>query len=128
MTDLLDDVEDSCASGQVGERGIRMADLINPATRKGEAEEAGVAEVRDVEAAPGRDNASVSAPEVATRDPRLTQEEQEEIETDGVVTPGASPKDTFELDSERFAEEQARTPWMRAMKAFLEAGALALDP
>ncbi|KAG6950575.1 hypothetical protein JG688_00014100 [Phytophthora aleatoria] len=127
MTDLLDDVEYSCASGQVG-GGIGMADQLNPATREGEAEEAGVAEVRDVQAAPGRDKASVSAPEVATRDTRLTQDEQEEDESDGVVTPGTSPEDTFELDSERFAEKQARTPRMRAMKAFLEDGALALDP
>ncbi|KAE8989325.1 hypothetical protein PR001_g21805 [Phytophthora rubi] len=39
----------------------------------------------------------------------------------------SSPVDAFGLDSERFKEEQRRTPWIQALIAFLESGALALD-
>ncbi|POM70630.1 Hypothetical protein PHPALM_12901 [Phytophthora palmivora] len=38
-----------------------------------------------------------------------------------------SPIDVFGLDQARFKEEQKRTPWILAMIAFLESGALALD-
>ncbi|KAG3144485.1 hypothetical protein PC128_g24382 [Phytophthora cactorum] len=38
-----------------------------------------------------------------------------------------SPIDVFGLHQERFIEEQKRTPWIQAMIAFLENGALALD-
>ncbi|KAE8876932.1 hypothetical protein PF003_g38990 [Phytophthora fragariae] len=39
----------------------------------------------------------------------------------------SSPVDVFGLDPERFKEEQRRTPWIQALIAFLESGALALD-
>ncbi|KAG6624031.1 uncharacterized protein IUM83_02216 [Phytophthora cinnamomi] len=42
--------------------------------------------------------------------------------------PATSLVDVFGLDRERFVEEQKRTPWIQAVIAFLECGALALDP
>ncbi|KAJ8527388.1 hypothetical protein ON010_g14873 [Phytophthora cinnamomi] len=42
--------------------------------------------------------------------------------------PATSPVDVFGLDRERFVDEQKRTPWIQAVVAFLEHGALALDP
>ncbi|KAG6612702.1 Retrovirus-related Pol Polyprotein [Phytophthora cinnamomi] len=42
--------------------------------------------------------------------------------------PATSSVDVFGLDRERFVEEQKRTPWIQAVIAFLECGALALDP
>ncbi|POM66094.1 Hypothetical protein PHPALM_18100 [Phytophthora palmivora] len=38
-----------------------------------------------------------------------------------------SPINVFGLDQAHFKEEQKRTPWILAMIAFLESGALALD-
>ncbi|OWY93700.1 hypothetical protein PHMEG_00036810 [Phytophthora megakarya] len=60
--------------------------------------------------------------------PRIgTQEEQEEDEEGLEEVDWRSNEGTFGLDSEKFVEEQLRTPWMTAMKAFLESGALAMD-
>ncbi|KAE8905940.1 hypothetical protein PF006_g10126 [Phytophthora fragariae] len=42
-------------------------------------------------------------------------------------TAASSSVDLFGLDRERFQEEQKRTPWIQALIAFLEDGALALD-
>ncbi|KAE8903833.1 hypothetical protein PF005_g10038 [Phytophthora fragariae] len=39
-----------------------------------------------------------------------------------------SPVDVFGLQQDRFVAEQRRTPWILAMLAYLESGALALDP
>ncbi|KAG6612102.1 uncharacterized protein IUM83_15004 [Phytophthora cinnamomi] len=39
-----------------------------------------------------------------------------------------SPVDVFGLQQDRFVEEQRRTPWILAMIAYLESGALALNP
>ncbi|GMF49675.1 unnamed protein product [Phytophthora fragariaefolia] len=39
-----------------------------------------------------------------------------------------SPVDGFGLQQDRFLAEQRRTPWIRAVLAYLESGALALDP
>ncbi|KAG3018246.1 hypothetical protein PC120_g10555 [Phytophthora cactorum] len=76
-----------------------------------------------------REPPEATTTEAETEDPPSTQEEHgEEDETEGSVKSSPSPEDTFELDSEQFAEEQARTPWMRAIKAFLEDGVLTLDP
>ncbi|OWY91048.1 hypothetical protein PHMEG_00040536 [Phytophthora megakarya] len=58
---------------------------------------------------------------------RVTQEEQEEDEEGLEEVDWRLNEDTFGLDSEKFVEEQLRTPWMIAMKAFLESGALAMD-
>jgi hypothetical protein len=57
---------------------------------------------------------------------RLSQEEQEEDDS-GRPAAERSVLDAFGLDSEKFLEEQGRTPWMVAMKAFLECGALSVD-
>ncbi|KAI9992888.1 hypothetical protein PInf_014826 [Phytophthora infestans] len=58
----------------------------------------------------------------------LTQEEQEEELQAGAPSTLPSAVDVFGLDYGKFMEEQERVPWMRAMKAFLKDGAVALDP
>ncbi|OWZ09506.1 hypothetical protein PHMEG_00017784 [Phytophthora megakarya] len=56
----------------------------------------------------------------------VTQEEQEEDEEGLEEVDWRSNEDTFGLDSEKFVEVQLRTPWMIAIKVFLEGGALAM--
>ncbi|GMG15140.1 unnamed protein product [Phytophthora fragariaefolia] len=61
--------------------------------------------------------------------------EKPPLQSDGIESPSdevddetrlvTSPVDQFELDRERFIQEQKRTPWIQAMIAFLEDGALA---
>ncbi|OWY91079.1 hypothetical protein PHMEG_00040496 [Phytophthora megakarya] len=79
----------------------------------------------------GVDDVGEQTPEGSLREldqPRVvTQEEQEEDEEGLEEVEWRSNEDTFGLDSEKFVEEQLRTPWMIAMKAFLESGALAMD-
>ncbi|OWZ16731.1 hypothetical protein PHMEG_0009426 [Phytophthora megakarya] len=57
----------------------------------------------------------------------VTQEEQEEDEEGLEEADWRANEDIFGLDSEKFVEEQLRTPWMIAIKAFLESGALAMN-
>ncbi|KAG2999899.1 hypothetical protein PC121_g20518 [Phytophthora cactorum] len=130
MVDILNDSGDGGATNQVGERGLGMAALLNPST-KGSANAS--AEVG--EQGVGRDKVDSESvtpeamtTEAAVEDQQPTQQGQEEVETDGAVRPSPSPEDAFKLNSERFTEEQAGTPWMQAKKAFLEDGALALNP
>ncbi|OWY97881.1 hypothetical protein PHMEG_00031480, partial [Phytophthora megakarya] len=79
----------------------------------------------------GADEVGEQTPEESQREldqPRIvTQEEQEEDEEGLEEVDWRSNEDTSGLDSEKFVEEQLRTPWMIAMKAFLESGALAMD-
>ncbi|RAW20510.1 hypothetical protein PC110_g23048, partial [Phytophthora cactorum] len=58
----------------------------------------------------------------------LTQAEQEEDLQGRTQEADPSPIDAFGLDYDKFVAEQERVPWMRALKAFLHDGALALDP
>ncbi|KAG2777069.1 hypothetical protein PC129_g22178 [Phytophthora cactorum] len=58
----------------------------------------------------------------------LTQAEQEEDLQGRAQEADSSPIDAFGLDYDKFVAEQERLPWMRALKAFLSHGALALDP
>ncbi|KAG2988826.1 hypothetical protein PC120_g23289 [Phytophthora cactorum] len=106
------------------------AGLLSPSTTRGEDAniEVGEQDVGSDKVNRGGAVPEATTTEVAAEDPQPTQQEREEDEMDGAVRPSPSPEDTFELDSERFAEEQARAPWIRAMKAFLKDGALALDP
>ncbi|ETN24886.1 hypothetical protein PPTG_20840 [Phytophthora nicotianae INRA-310] len=60
-------------------------------------------------------------------DEPLTQAEQEEDLQGGAPLMHPAPVDVFVLDCDKFVEEQGRVPGMRALKAFLEDGALALD-
>lgn len=57
-------------------------------------------------------------------DPQREQEEEERLEPGNAPL---SPLDMVGLDSERFRVEQQRTPWIQALVAFLQDGALALD-
>ncbi|KAG3119390.1 hypothetical protein PI124_g2476 [Phytophthora idaei] len=123
MADILNDTGDRRATNQVGERGLGLANLLNPSTTEG-----ADADVEVWEEGVGRDEVDSEnvAPEETTKE--AVVKDQEEDETDGAVRLIPSPEDAFELDSEMFVEEQAGTPWMQAMKAFLANGALALDP
>ncbi|KAG3129193.1 hypothetical protein PI126_g21074 [Phytophthora idaei] len=58
----------------------------------------------------------------------LTQAGQEEDLQGRTQKADPSPIDAFGLDYDKFVAEQKRVPWMRALKAFLNDGALALDP
>ncbi|KAG2773833.1 hypothetical protein Pcac1_g15547 [Phytophthora cactorum] len=60
----------------------------------------------------------------------LTQAEQEEDLQGRAANANAepSPIDAFGLDYDKLVLEQERIPWMRTLMAFLENGALALDP
>ncbi|KAE9345171.1 hypothetical protein PF008_g8893 [Phytophthora fragariae] len=51
----------------------------------------------------------------------------DELPEDDVAQNASSSVDIFGLDRERFQEEQKRTPWIQALVAFPEDGALALD-
>ncbi|KAE9333720.1 hypothetical protein PF008_g14316 [Phytophthora fragariae] len=51
----------------------------------------------------------------------------DELPDDDVAQTASSSVDLFGLDRERFQDEQKRTPWIQALIAFLEDGALALD-
>ncbi|KAG2793904.1 hypothetical protein PC129_g18883 [Phytophthora cactorum] len=57
----------------------------------------------------------------------LTQAEQEEDLQGRTQEVDPSPIDAFGLDYDGFVAEHERVPWMRALKAFLNDGALASD-
>lgn len=72
------------------------------------------------------DGDTVSPAEDPTETPLASQEEQEDEER---LLPREAPVSTLDLvglDRERFVQEQSRTPWIQALKAFLQDGALAL--
>ncbi|KAE9189351.1 hypothetical protein PF002_g25069 [Phytophthora fragariae] len=56
-----------------------------------------------------------------------TAVEKDDTEEEADSPQAGSSLDEFGLDKFRFVEEQKRTPWIMAMVAFLEAGALPLD-
>ncbi|KAG3237273.1 hypothetical protein PI124_g17726 [Phytophthora idaei] len=58
----------------------------------------------------------------------LTQAEQKEDLQGRTQKADPSPIDAFGLNYDKFVAEQERVPWMRALKAFLNDGVLALDP
>ncbi|POM79646.1 Uncharacterized protein PHPALM_2626, partial [Phytophthora palmivora] len=118
---------------------VTMADLLNEANEdepvlilvgEGETEDATEEVARTTPTSTGGSDQVVvgerlpdEEPTVESTTPTLPPEETLLGEEQLLV----SPIDVFGLDQARFKEEQKRTPWILAMIAFLESGALALD-
>ncbi|KAE9327482.1 hypothetical protein PR003_g16010 [Phytophthora rubi] len=71
------------------------------------------------------DGSGVGPPPNHARSQPTDSSEPNAIPTEQLLV---SPVDVFGLQQARFVEEQRRTPWILAMLAYLESGALALDP
>ncbi|KAE8986772.1 hypothetical protein PF011_g19856 [Phytophthora fragariae] len=71
------------------------------------------------------DGSGVGPPPNHARSQPTDSSEPNAIPTEQLLV---SPVDVFGLQQARFVEEQRRTPWILAMPAYLESGALALDP
>ncbi|GMF40664.1 unnamed protein product [Phytophthora fragariaefolia] len=110
---------------------VSMADLLNdadtderhtPLVGEGSAGDDRDSETPDVYPGPaGRGSAEVGESGPAEGD----LAESSGVPTDQLLV---SPVDVFGLQQDRFLAEQRRTPWIQAMLAYLESGALALDP
>ncbi|KAG2900390.1 hypothetical protein PC117_g21987 [Phytophthora cactorum] len=94
---------------------FRMSDLLNADEND--------ASIRDgTQTQDGTINRNATDVSVAVGEPN-----EEDLQGRTQVT-DPSPIDAFGLDYDKFVAEQERVPWMRAVKAFLSDGALALDP
>ncbi|KAG1695900.1 hypothetical protein DVH05_019255 [Phytophthora capsici] len=109
-----------------------MSDLLNAnadASRDQEGTPMPSGNATGTSVAVGEPDQAVPTVADASVDPEpLTQAEQEEDLQGGATPTTPSPVDEFGLDYDKFVAEQDRLPWMKALKAFLQSGALALDP
>ncbi|KAE9190402.1 hypothetical protein PF004_g21913 [Phytophthora fragariae] len=137
IADLLNDHSSSPeeSSVPVGEgsspgQDDESAAASSPGTDKAlnEAVQVAMDALNEVGEPPATLSSANSEPDAANDDDDALADAVDDEILEGDVTQTASSSvDLFGLDRERFQEEQKRTPWIQALIAFLEDGALALD-
>ncbi|KAE9186373.1 hypothetical protein PF004_g23106 [Phytophthora fragariae] len=124
MSDLLNDADaDGRRSPLVGEEGgSHSGDLHGSGPSPPPSDEHGSGEVGE---RVNPDGIEVGPPPNHVRSQPTGSAGPDAVLTEQLLV---SPVDVFGLQQDRFVEEQRRTPWILAMLAYLESGALALDP
>ncbi|KAE9007780.1 hypothetical protein PF011_g10979 [Phytophthora fragariae] len=117
------------ALAELGERPAVIAakrpptstsNVLNPETP----DEDATVSVGEPPAPPGNASIGTETPDPEYEGAADDETSEEDEDAERVVT---SPVDLFGLDRERFVAEQKRTPWIQAVIAFVEHGALVLN-